>query len=412
MIFVAMENWDEIWRRNQPVAAGFARRHPQCKILFVGLSIDISNSIRRGKVASLWRALLGTQLSSPPDLPNIFLFNPVKWLPNTLTIGRAINRWSERRQIRRACRRIGIDRPLLWLNPYYAIHLLGRMGECAVVYDVGDDWTSFKQQPWFLRLIKQEDDELTGRADVVIVVSERLFEMKRTLAKRLHHIPNGVYVEQYAKIADRTVAAHEITRDWPKPVLGYTGTIHPDRVDLALVEQLAQRMPQATVALVGPVQLDEPNRRRLEAIPNIKLPGPVPFEQVPSVMAGFDVCIVPHRVTDFTESLSPLKLYEYLASGLPIVSTPVSGFRDCGELVHLASDAETFATAVTAALVEPVGFRDRRRAVVATQTWDNRMDAIEAALQPVLGRAEVVHEEPKPSTERTTPLRQEVSHAG
>lgn len=385
MIFVAMENWDEMWRRNQPVAAGFARRHPQCKILFVGLAIDISNSVRSGRLGSLWRSLTGAQLTSPRGLSNIYLLNPIKWLPNTLAIGRLFNRWSERRQIRRACRRLEIERPLLWINPYYAVHLLGRMGECAAAYDVGDDWTSFRQKPWFLKLIRQEDDELTRRADVVIVVSERLLELKRPLARRLHHIPNGVYVERYTAISDRSLPPHRITQGWPHPVLGYTGTIHPDRVDLDLVTELAKRVPQATIALVGPVLLDDERRRQLEALPNIRLPGPVPFDEVPSVMAAFDACIVPHVVTDFTESLSPLKLYEYLASGLPMVSTPVSGFRDCGDMVYLASDAVSFAAAIALALAEPPTLPERRRAAAAAHGWDSRMDAIEAALAPVIG---------------------------
>jgi glycosyltransferase involved in cell wall biosynthesis len=115
-------------------------------------------------------------------------------------------------------------------------------------------------------------------------------------------------------------------------------------------------------------------------------------------MNAFDVCIVPHLVNDFTESLSPLKLYEYLAAGLPIVSTPVSGFRDFPELVHLASGPQAFIEAVKVALAEPPEVRQRRRTVAAEHSWSARLDEIEAVIKAI---------EPEPNS----PLSIEPAHA-
>jgi glycosyltransferase involved in cell wall biosynthesis len=381
-IFVAMENWDGVWRRNQPVAAGFARRHPDKKILFVGLTIDVSHLVRRRRFGDLWRSLRGSgKLPSPVNLPNIFLLNPIKLLPNTLSWGRKFNQWHERRQIRQAVKSLQIQSPILWMNPYYALHLVGQMGEVISVYDVGDDWTSFSQKEWFRQLVIAEDNDLTRKASAVIVVSQRLFEMKQGMSRRLHHIPNGVYLERYAAVCQRTLPRHPVTADWKYPVLAYTGTLHSERVDIDLVIALARRFRAGTVALVGPIQVDAATRQRLEAEPNIKLTGPVEFEQMPQVMGAFDVCIVPHLVTPFTESLSPLKLYEYLASGLPTVSTPVSGFRDFPELIYLASDEAAFAEGVQKALCESPEMPSRRQKAAAEHTWDARMDAIEAVVE-------------------------------
>lgn len=382
ILFVAMENWDEVWRRDQCLTAEFARRAPNRKIIYEGLPIDISHGLRTLSFRCLWRALWGsTTPVSPPGLPNIFLFNPVKWLPSSFPLGQRFNRWVERRQLRRFAQRMGVRRPILWLNPHYALHMVGQMGESLVVYDITDDWTQIKQAAWVQRQTIAEDAELCRRADLLIVVSERLRQLKSALCPSLHVIPNGVYLEQYRGIADNTLVPHPTTIAWRHPVLAYTGTIHEERVDLSLVEAIADAFPEATVVLVGPSFLDTLTERRLKAHPNILLTGPVPFQELPRVMCAFDVCIVPHVLSAFTESLNPIKLYEYLASGLPIVSTPVPGFRDHPQWVRLGRTAHEWAVAIREALAEPRSLRKRRQATTRGHTWGTRMDMIEAALE-------------------------------
>lgn len=382
IIFVAMEDWDEVWRRNQPIAAEFARRAPGRRLLYMGLPIDISHGIRKLSPAPLRRAFRSSRsLASPAGFENIFLFNPVKWLPNTLPFCQRFNRWLERRQLRRACKRAGLRDPILWLNPHYALHLVGRVGESLVVYDVGDDWSKIRQADWLLRQTIAEDAELCRRADVLIVVSERLRQLKSRIVPEVVRIPNGVYVERYTAIADGSLPPHPALRDWPRPVLAYTGTIHEARVNLDLIETIAEAFPDATVALIGPSLLDEADTQRMKRHRNIRMPGTFPFEDMPRVMSAFDVCIVPHAVSDFTESLSPLKLYEYLASGLPAVSTPVPGFRDCSDLFYLAAEPADFVEGVKQALREPREKRAQRQAAAVEHSWDARMDAIEATIE-------------------------------
>jgi len=387
IVFIAMEDWDEVWRRNQPVAAGFARRSPEHKVLFVGLSIDISHLIRKGRFKQALKGIFRRQLTSPPgfEFDNIRLLNSVKWLPNTLTIGRKFNRWLERIHIRRACRKLGMKRPLLWINPHYAVHMLGRIGEEGVVYDVGDDWTSFPQpSEWLRKLVIAEDEELTRRADAVIVVSKRLYEMKLHQARRLQHIPNGVYVERYAAVCNRTLPPHPLAKKWNHPVLAYTGSVHQDRVNIDMIVALARAYPQATIAMIGPNMLEPSAAAKFAAEKNIVLTGPIDFSEMPQMMSAFDVCIVPHLVNDFTESLSPLKLYEYLASGLATVSTPVSGFRNFPHLIHLAADNQSFIEAVGVALNEPASLRRQRQVAASEHSWDARLDEIESVVASAL----------------------------
>jgi glycosyltransferase involved in cell wall biosynthesis len=209
--------------------------------------------------------------------------------------------------------------------------------------------------------------------------------MKAPLTAALHLIPNGVHAEHYRRVGDAAGPRPADTQGWSAPVLGYTGSIHSDRVDLSLLEALAQRLPGATVALVGPVMLSAGERQRLARWPNIVLTGARPYRLIPEYMRAFDACITPHVVTAFTESLNPIKLWEYLAAGKPVLSTRVAGFRDYPQFVYLADDAEGFAQRLPQALGEDPDLPARRRAEAAKHSWDARLDAVEAVIAACVG---------------------------
>jgi glycosyltransferase involved in cell wall biosynthesis len=381
LIFVSMENWDDIWRRNQFVCAELTRRRPGLHILFVGLPIDVSNSLRRGRVKEIFRA----STYPAPGVERITVTHPPKLLPDSLAAGRVVNEAMFRRHVRTAAARLGLRNPVLWLNPHYAVHAAGRMGESAVIYDITDDWTTLTQAPRLVRRIREQDAELCRRADATIVCSERLRDMKRDLARHLHLIPNGVDARHYARVLDGGATLPDETRNWPRPVLGYTGTLHPDRVDVGLIESLAEAH-NGSVALVGPNFLSAADNQRLLAAGNVFITGPVPYARIPDYMAAFDVCITPHRMTPFTESLNPIKLWEYLAGGLPIVSTDVAGFRDYPEFVHLARTSEQFIAACGRALAEGPARSARRREEAARHSWSSRVDQVEAVIATALER--------------------------
>ena len=365
-----MENWDEVWRRNQFLCVGLTRRFPEMKILFVGVQRNILRHTARGDL----RTLLTDPLRQVEGFPNVYVTRPLRFALESFDSGRRLNEAITRSHVRRAARRIGITHPLLWLNPHYAVHMAGRMHERAVVYDITDDWISFGQKAWLTDLIRRQDEELCHRADAVIVCSQKLYQLKQSLARRLFLIPNGVDTVHYSHVLDSDGPLPPEAAAWRHPVLGYTGTVHPDRVDVDLLEQVAHAFPCGTVALVGPMLLPEAEQARLRVAGNVVMTGPVPYSRVPDYMRAFDVCITPHRMTEFTESLNPIKLWEYLAAGKPVVSTDVAGFREYPDLVKIVRDAEGFVEAVGAALEEDAALAARRQAVAAAHSWEARLD--------------------------------------
>ena len=378
LIFVSLENWDDIWRRNQFLCTELTRRHPGVRILFVGLASNFLKELfRRGL-----RVFSTPAVSAAPGHPSILLTYCWQLFPNRFRLGRWCNEALARRRVRRIAGQLDLRRPVLWLNPHDAAHMAGRLGEAAVVYDVTDDWSKVSQPAERMRRTIREDARLCRVADAVIVCSESLREDKERLSRNVHLVPNGVDAAHYAVPRANPPG----TTLWGGNVYGYTGTLHGDRIDVALVRRLAGIIGHTgSIVLIGPDHLSAAEKERLR-LPNVFLVGAVPYARLPEYMHRFDVCIVPHKVTPFTESLNPIKLWEYLALGKPIVATRVAGFRDYPQFVHLVDGAEEFAGQALLAMNEPTRVAAERRAEAAQHSWEARYDAVETILADCLSR--------------------------
>jgi glycosyltransferase involved in cell wall biosynthesis len=367
LIFISLENWDGVWRRNQFLCAEWLRRFPAMRLLFVGRSRDVSHSLRKSD---------RTVFSQPaeqkvPDLPGLTILNPLKLLPNSLSATRWFNRQLMLAEIRAAAQRAGLRAPLLWINDHCAAHLAGRLGERAVIYDVTDDWALMNSIPQNERQrIKAADAALCKSADLVVVCSEALERSRRRLSRKLVRIPNGVDAERYGFRTPRACDSAAGTRK----TFGYVGTLHGDRLDLELVTALARRRPTDRVVLCGPNLLTAPEVHQLNGLANVEVREAVDYQQVPRLLEEFDVCILPHLCSPFTESLNPIKLWEYLASGKPVAATPVAGFRDYGHLFHLAKGEDGFLEACEKALQEDARLAGVRMREAARHSWKVRAD--------------------------------------
>jgi glycosyltransferase involved in cell wall biosynthesis len=307
---------------------------------------------------------------------------PTKWFPNSLPICRAWNERYLRSQINKVLRQLNWSPTHLWINQHEAAHLCDAEIAPSSIYDITDDWTKFSGNQSHLALITEQDATLCKSCDHVIVCSQQLFDDKSKLvdAEKLHLIPNGVHVDHYKAVADISMPVHAVAQNWKKPTFGYTGTIHGDRVDVNLIAAVAHAYPSSTIVLVGPNLLEQADQQELEQLSNIVFTGPQPYSELPEIMRAFDVCMVPHLVTPFTESLNPIKLWEYLSAGKPIVSTNVAGFRDYPDLVSIANTPDEFVRMLALAPSESPDMPTLRQEAARQHTWDQRVAAVEALL--------------------------------
>lgn len=372
IVFVSLEPWDEIWRRNQFICDRLLRRSTDTKILFVQPPFDNSNALRTRK--------LGKIRYAPSRIPSghgdrLQLLTPTKWFPNSLSLGRI---WNDRHvlsQIKQSIRDLEWIPTHLWINQHEAVHLLGEGIAPKTIYDITDDWTKFSGNQSQLEQTTKQDATLCKFSDHVIVCSQQLFDDKSNLVdtERLHLIPNGVHFNHYETVTDASLSVHALAQNWAKPVFGYTGTIHSDRVDVNLIAAIAQTYPTATIAMVGPNLLEEADQKALDHFSNVVFTGAQHYVDLPDIMRSFDVCMVPHLVTPFTESLNPIKLWEYLAAGKPIVSTNVAGFRDFPEFLFVSQTQDDFKENLSVALSADKSAVNDRQNVAKLHSWDSRL---------------------------------------
>jgi glycosyltransferase involved in cell wall biosynthesis len=273
----------------------------------------------------------------------------------------------------------GVDVPLVWLYTPLALRAAHQLRPRSIVYDVMDDLASFKGASPALAIAQRE---ALATADVVFTGGRSLHA--GVAAKRptgTHLFPSGVEAEHFRR-------ARRARRSGARRVAGYVGVID-ERVDLDLVAGLADALPDWEIRMVGPIAKIDP--ATLPHRPNITYPGSAPYADLPEVMAGFDVALMPFALNEATRSISPTKTLEYLAAGLPVVSTRVPDVvADHASVVELCDDAEAFAGACTTAVTG-----DRRddlarriRTTLHRHHWD-RIAASMSALLPGTTAAEM-----------------------
>jgi glycosyltransferase involved in cell wall biosynthesis len=375
VVVISLEAWDSVWRRNQHLISRLLKGDETMRVLFVEPPADPLHELRSGR-----RPALGRRVRERRDVqPRLWTLLPLKAHP------RRIERGADRRfarSVMRAARRLGMTEPVLWVNDPAAAEV-SRATRWPTLYDITDDWAvADRPERTQQRVIAGEQYLLHNAAQVVACSAELVRRKTPDRPAELPPIaliPNGVDVELYRRPTERPA-------DLPAgKVAMYVGTLHADRLDVPLCVQTAQALDEtATVVFVGPNALGESDTRALRDA-GVVLLGARPHEQVPAYLQHADVLLVPHLVNAFTDSLDPLKLYEYQAVGRPVVSTAVAGFRDSDGTQITAAGTSTFVGAVADALMP------RTPAAPAVEVlgidWITRTSAMAAALSGVLRAA-------------------------
>jgi len=231
------------------------------------------------------------------------------------------------------------------------------------------------------RLMERLERRLLSLVDVVFVSSNGLLQKCQVYHSCVNLVPNGV---DFARFTQESAVALEKLAGFSPPIVGYVGSV-ADWIDLDLVANLACQNPNWTIAMIGPAHTDTSQHKE---IPNLHFLGPVVYADVAAYLQQFDVCIMPFKVNDLTRDVNPVKMYEYLATGKPIVSTCLPEVAQFGDLCYLSHTPDEFEEHVRIALTEQhldsaewSERRARRIAAASANTWDARTQAVLQALR-------------------------------
>jgi glycosyltransferase involved in cell wall biosynthesis len=326
--------------------------------------------------AGLWA------LTPPPLLP----FGNVK--PGVNRTNQAVLS----RYLRWAMKRLSFSgRYVLWTYLPASVSMVDRLdrgsdGPSLVVYHCVDEHSAFPAYFISREVVKRYDDELARRADLVITTADNLRRSREALNPHTYTVLNAADVETFNRALHPDLTLPGDLEMIPTPRLGVVG-VHDHRLDIDAIEYLVSADPSWQVVLIGPLKTGQIDEGRLRRLPRVHLLGAKPRTELPAYLKGLAVALIPYKASELTRNIFPLKLFEYLAAGVPVVAGGLPEISRFGGFVGLAAVAQDYPELVRAQIAgDGPHARAARVALAAENSWDQRVEEISALVEGALAR--------------------------
>jgi glycosyltransferase involved in cell wall biosynthesis len=378
--------WDEHWSSEQQLMSRLADR---CRVLYVERPVSLLSFLTGSSDASVgrqfWRSLRGrlrhesatlTILTPPPILP-LRYFSPVNRL----------NEWVRLRSIRRALKQLNARIPVLWIYAPDAGRIVGKLKEFFSLYYCADDWAASHQ--WWNRAadIRAREGELASKVNLIVGTSSKIAKKWGTSYGKSLFISNGADVASFKRARDMDLEIPLDLDHIPHPRVGYVGFVDI-RFDAKLYETLARARPEWNFVIVGPLMEKHVDLSCLKPMANVHFLGARPRQQLPAYLKGFDVCTIPYICDTWSESIFPLKLFEYLAAGRPVIATALPELKPFGDYVRIASTNDEFQNAILSSLSNPLP--KVSDAFLVENSWDAKADYLWTIISLHLARPQAL----------------------
>lgn len=383
IVCLSSQDWDDLWTRKQRFMQRFARQGN--RVLYVEAQASLASvGIMRGDWRRAIRWLAGPRLIENnlyvATLPLVLPFFQMSLGINTL------NNLFLLPLLRHWIKRLEFQKPILWTYNPFSESLIGKLGERFAIYECVDELSASRG---LVRkdVVQEQERRLMEKAQMVIVTHDNLFRSKQAKAHNIHLIPNGAEVEHFRKASlSETPVAQEF-QAIPRPIVGFLGSIQY-WIDFDLLRYLALARPQWSFVFIGPIgRLAQVEK--IQQLPNVFLLGRKPYGDLPAYLKGFDVCLNPYLMDDTALNCSPLKLYEYLATGKPVVSVDMPEARKFNGMVRIGQNYADLLRLLDETLMpggENQGLSLARIRAVESHSWDHRFRHLEAVLAEQVGR--------------------------
>lgn len=319
-------------------------------------------------------------LSGPREVDELHVLSPLVLPLHANALARRVNSELLPALVARAASGLGMREPLLWSFVPQAEILLARLKPARVLYYVTDDHAA---KPGIDAVsFRAAEERFVARTDVIFASAPELVARMQKLNANVHYAPAVTDTRTFATALDPGPVDQALER-LPQPRVVFVGAILAATIDVEMMAQLAALRPDWSFAFVGPIGQGDPhtNVDALREAPNVHLLGPRPHERLPAVLRGAEAAIIPYRLEQQMRSVFPMKTYEYLAAGLPVVSTPLHALSQVPEVITAAS-AEQFSQRLGEAIEhDSPALRAARSAATQSHSWESRLAQIAAVLE-------------------------------
>jgi glycosyltransferase involved in cell wall biosynthesis len=377
IVCVGFADWDtELWTNQHHLMARLAREN---RVLFIE-SLGLRQPQLAGRDLARIARRLRRGLAPPQARDGLHVLSPLVVPLHGNRLVRALNARLLPALVRRAVRRLGLRAPILWSYVPQAEALIDALEPSLVVYHCVDDIAAHSRID--TASFRAAEERFARRADLVLASAPALATRLRRFSANVLDAPNVADTQLFSRAlapgpVDPQMAA------LPTPRIAFTGAIVAVKLDLGLLVEIARLRPLWSFALVGPVGLGEPHAdvSALDAEPNIHLLGPRAYGELPDVLRAADAGLIPYARNELTASIFPMKVYEYLAAGLPVIATPLPALGGIEEVLT-APDADGIIRLLEQALANDTPQRRAERSrAAAAHSWDRRLEEIAAAIE-------------------------------
>lgn len=305
--------------------------------------------------------------------PSLYVLTPLVIPFRKHSVVNLINKIILNLQIHYALHKLKIEEPYLFVFSQNWLDIARNAKRKKLIYYCVDEHSGFNgiNSLQFM----QNDKIMAQLADVVICSSRKLETQKKGINSNTYYIPHGVNYKLFSRaVYEETLAIPSDVALICTPILGFYGHISYDWVDCTLLKYIAAVKPEWTILLIGKYSMKPDEFIKYN---NIKILGERDYEELPAYSKAFTVGIIPFIKSDLTDNCNPLKLYEYLSAGLPVVSTDIPEVQQYENLVHIASSKEEFLSLCETALNASTKIlKEMRSIAMAHSSWDDRVNQI------------------------------------
>jgi len=379
------EDW---WYHHPHSKAHLMRKFAQAgnKVIFVNsISMGLPNLAHKDLLPRIKRKLGSYSKLARQTEEGITVVSPASLPFFGSAAARSLNRRAIAAQIGGLAKRRGMVNPVLWIAIPTAAEMIGSFSESVIVYQVSDKYdANTMDHATDPALIRKLHEHAIDAADIVFYSGRKLFSEASRGCNYSYLLEQGVDYQHWSKVSTNQIeVAPEIERI-AHPRLGYFGAIEPWLVDQELIKRAARERPDWQWIFIG----NKSRGLEIEDLPNTHFLPPVPYAELPRYAAGFDVCVLPWETEQaFTSYGSAIKVREYLATGKPVVISPLPEYEPMSDVLKIARSRDQFLMLVEDALSEndPTLSTKRQQSVVSG-TWDARAEWVSDLIEEAMVR--------------------------
>lgn len=359
IILLSTADWDNpFWTNKQHVAVELARLgHRVLYIDSLGLR---KPSASKRDISRIFRRIVKAVRPPRQVRDRLWVWSPIilPWhnvalirVLNKLILGLGLHFW------------IAILRfknNILWTYNPLTPELMNIQSFERCIYHCVDE---IKSQPGMpVAVLECVEKELARQADMIFATAPKLAETRKEWNPNTYYLPNVADYEHFSSALDEQTQIPEDIRNIPSPRLGFIGAISGYKLNFNLIRETALSHPDWSMVLIGEVGEGDPwtDISLLQGLPNVFFLGPKPYQKLPAYLKAFDVALLPNNINEYTDSMFPMKFFEYLAAGVPVVSVDLKAIREFAHVVKIGRTSSEFIESIEEVLAgDVVALQDR-----------------------------------------------------